>query len=222
MPDPILEAIDLCRRASDGTWLARAVNLTINTGDRIGIVGASGSGKTVLLRALAALDSIQSGKLLFERNTIRSTTVPLFRTRVAYQHQSPTLFDGNVETNLRRPFELAVHANRSFDRNRAVAWLELLNRDESFLRKDQQTLSGGKRQLTSLLRTLQLDPQVLLLDEPTSALDAKSVQSVESLINDWLRENPKAAFVWVSHDAAQLQRMCSRIHHMSHGQLKDP
>ncbi|MFK7821749.1 MAG: ATP-binding cassette domain-containing protein [Planctomycetaceae bacterium] len=219
MSDAIVEAKNLSRRSADGTWLLRNVDLTIAAGDRIGIVGPSGSGKTVLLRSLAALDSIQSGELLFQNHRVSGVSVPKYRTQVVYQHQLPTLFDGTVASNIQRPLTLSVHAGRSFNRNQIVSWLKLLNRDETFLDKDQQNLSGGERQLTALLRTLQLEPRVLLLDEPTSALDPASTAAVETLIEHWLQEHPDAAFVWISHDLEQSNRMCDRILHIDNGQL---
>jgi putative ABC transport system ATP-binding protein len=220
MSDVIVEAKNLSRKANDDTWLIRDVSLNITPGDRIGIVGPSGSGKTVLLRAMAGLDALESGELLFEESPVSGIVMPEYRTRVVYQHQLPTLFDGTVESNIQRPFELRVHSERSFNRDRIISWLKLLDRDASFLAKDQQNLSGGERQLTALLRTLQLNPHVLLLDEPTSALDPASTTAVETLINQWLIENAHAAFVWISHDIDQSNRMCNRIVGIDGGRLE--
>lgn len=220
MPEPILEARSLGRQSDDKNWLVRDVNLSIHEAARIGIVGSSGSGKSVLLRALAALDAIQAGELLFGGRSVHGSEIPRYRTRVAYQHQSATLFDGTVESNLRRPFDLAAYRGSEFNRERVMAWLKILNRDEAFLEKDQQNLSGGERQIVAVLRTLQLDPQILLLDEPTSALDPESVMAVEMLVNHWMAENSKAAFAWVSHDAKQSDRMCDRVYRMNSGRLE--
>ena len=215
----IAEAKQITRQADDGTRLINSVDFTVRPGDRLGIVGSSGSGKTVLLRALAALDSIQSGQLLHEGRAVSGAFVPEYRTRVVYLQQRPTLFEGTVETNLRKPFELAVHRNRAFNRDRVVGWLERLDRDDGFLDKDQQNLSGGELQIAALLRAIQLEPRALLLDEPTAALDAGATAAVERLVNQWTEQSPGTAFVWITHDAEQAKRMCQSIYQMNAGEL---
>ena len=83
-------------------------------------------------------------------------------------------------------------------------------------------LSGGEAQLVVLLRTLQLDPDVLLVDEPTAALDSDSSKVVESLIDHWWSEAPdKRALIWVSHDFDQARRVATRIVSMNQGQLQE-
>jgi putative ABC transport system ATP-binding protein len=215
----IAEAKQITRLADDGTRLINRVDFSIRSGDRLGIVGSSGSGKTVLLRALAALDSIQSGQLLHAGQAVSGAFVPEYRTRVVYLQQRPTLFEGTVETNLRKPFELAVHRNRAFNRDKVVGWLELLDRDAGFLDKDQQNLSGGELQIAALLRAIQLEPRALLLDEPTAALDAGATAAVERLVSQWTKQRPDTAFVWITHDAEQAKRMCQSIYQMTAGEL---
>ena len=169
-------------------------------------LGASGAGKTLLLRALAGLDAVQEGRVMFEDEPLDEWPAPLYRSKVSYLHQRPALFGGSVEDNLRRPFELQIHKDRRFDREEVVAWLERLNRNERFLDLSATTLSGGEAQLTALLRALQLGPQVLLLDEATASLDPETVLNVESLLKDWLGTGARAC-LWTSHDSAQLERV---------------
>ncbi len=218
---PILEVRDLGRRAEDdGEWLLHDINLKISAGDRIGLVGLSGSGKTLLLRSLAMLDPCSTGEILFGGKPVHDGSIPRFRAQAIYLHQHPVLFEGTVESNLRRPFELAVHCDKRPDRAKILDWLDMLDRDESFLSKDQQNLSGGEAQLTALLRAMQLRPKVLLLDEPTAALDAEATAAVERLTATWLDEKPtELAFVWVSHASDQAERMCDVIHRIDGGRL---
>ena len=215
----ITQAQQITREADDGTRLINSIDFAVRSGDRLGIVGGSGSGKTVLLRALAALDSIQSGQLLHEGQTLSGGLVPEYRTRVVYLQQRPTLFEGTVEANLRKPFELTIHRNRAFNRDKVVGWLERLDRDARFLDKDQQNLSGGELQIAALIRAIQLEPRALLLDEPTAALDANATAAVERLVNQWTEQTAGAAFVWITHDVAQAKRMCKSIYRMNAGEL---
>lgn len=216
---PTVGVSKLCRLADDGTSLIQDVDLAVGPGDRVGIVGSSGSGKTVLLRAMAALDPIQSGQLSHEGHHMAGSAVPGYRTQVAFLQQRPTLFEGTVEANLRKPFDLAVHRERKFDVERIIGWLKTLGRDARFLEKQQQNLSGGELQIAALLRAIQLDPRVLLLDEPTAALDRAATTAVEQLVNRWMDESEGGAFVWITHDAEQAKRMCETIYRMETGRL---
>ena len=214
-----LEATGL-RRLSGERVLLDDVSLSIQGGDRIAIVGPTGSGKTLLLRSLATLDSLDAGEVHWQGTPVRGNDVPTFRSQVTYLHQRPALVEGTVEDNLRLPFALRVHRDRQFNRERVAELLSSLGRNDSFLSQQQRDLSGGESQLTSLLRAIQLDPIILLLDEPTGALDAASTRMVETLVTRWLDEMPMIrATVWVTHDRDQPQRISTSILRIREGKL---
>ena len=183
-PPEILEARDLCRRAG-GRSLLSEVSLAVAPGQRVAVVGATGSGKSLLLRSLALLDPVDAGEVRFRGRPVAAAEVPGFRRQVIYLHQRPALIEGTVEENLRRALQLKVHQPRSFDLDRAGRWLSQLGRPLSFLQHSIADLSGGEAQMVALLRAIQLDPAMLLLDEPTAALDADSGRAVEQLVETW-------------------------------------
>ena len=113
------------------------MSLAVNAGDRLGIVGPSGAGKTVLLRSLALLDPLDAGEIRWRGRSVRGDAVPVYRSLAIYLHQRPALFEGTVEDNLRYPFSLTVHRMGPFDRGRAVELLTLLGRDAAFLAKSR-------------------------------------------------------------------------------------
>jgi putative ABC transport system ATP-binding protein len=218
----LLEVRQICRAGDGGGWLLRDVSLGVEAGQRVGLVGPTGAGKTVLLRAMAMLDPASAGEIRWQGRPVRGNSVPEFRTRVSYLQQRPVLMEGTVEENLRLPLALRQHRRQQFERDRALAWLARLGRSESFLTKRHQDLSGGEGQLVSLVRALELDPQVLLLDEPTSALDRPTAAQFERLVGDWLAERPgERAYVWVSHDPDQTERMCDRLVYLNDGHIAE-
>jgi putative ABC transport system ATP-binding protein len=217
---PLVEASQLGRRTTVGQWLIRDVSMQVLAGDRLAIVGRSGSGKTLFLRALALLDPVDEGEVHWHGQAVRNDRIPEYRSRVVYLHQRAPLVEGTVEDNLRRPFRFGVHKGRAFDVDRITKWLELLGRDRTFLAKPTGELSGGETQITALLRAMQLDPELLLLDEPTAALDRDSTQVVEQLIDHWHSETAaRRALVLVTHDAQQAERIANSVLQMQDGTL---
>ena len=202
-------------------WLIHDASFTVTPGARFAVRGATGSGKTVLLRALALLDPLDAGSIQWRGNAVCGAAVPHYRTQVIYIHQRPAIFEGTVEENLRRPYALQAHRGKAFDRGRVIEYLDRLGRSATFLAKSSRDLSGGEAQIVALLRAIQLDPSVLLLDEPTASLDQATAQSIEALVDGWFRAGQGArAFIWVSHDPEQLARVADRFLSMTSGRLR--
>ncbi len=215
---PLLEARRVSRHhPHSDKWLLRDVDLVVEEGSRIALVGPTGSGKTLLMRALARLDSIDSGEILWNGEVVVGNAIPSFRRQVIYLHQRPALLEGTVEENFLAPFKLKLHRNREFSRQSILAQLSNAGIGEPLLNRSTNDLSGGEGQIVALLRAIQLEPTVLLLDEPTSALDEKSTQVIEELVAQWQSQTAQRAFVWVSHDRAQVDRIAMRSVTMNDG-----
>jgi len=221
MRAPLLEARHLSRRLPNRQgWLLEDIDLQLQAGERLAVVGPSGAGKTLLLRALALLDPLDRGEVCWYGQAIRRDRVPQFRGNVVYLHQRPALMGDTVEGALRQPFSLRLHQDQTFPRDGILQWLQELGRDEPFLDKRVRDLSGGESQITALLRAMQLEPSVLLLDEPTSAMDPTTSQAAETLIQRWHDQSPGArALVWVSHDRPQSERLGTRTIFIEAGRL---
>jgi putative ABC transport system ATP-binding protein len=219
---PLLDARGLGRRnPGGGEWLLRDISLTICPGDRLAIMGPSAAGKTLLLRALALLDGLDAGEILWLGKSVAAWDVPAFRRQAIYLHQRPVLFEGTVENNLRQPFDLRIHAGRHFDRDWIIDRLRSVGRDADFLEQFTRDLSGGEAQTVALLRALQLTPRILLLDEPTAALDPETAQAAEQLLAAWQAEDAARATLWVSHNADQARRVAERTLRLAAGRLEN-
>ena len=155
---------------------------------------------------------------------VRSSEMPSpsYRKQVIYLHQRPALLDGSVEDNLRHPFTLKVHQDRSVRpvaraRRSWTAWAA----GAAFLEKSSRDLSGGEAQIVALVRAVQLDPAMLLLDEPTASLDQVTAQAVEGLLDGWFAAgHGQRALVWVSHDLDQAHRVTTERLTMRSGRLE--
>ena len=197
--------------AFEDKWVFRGASLSIGAGEKLALVGPSGSGKSLLLKSLSMLHPVNEGHLEFEGQPIVSASVPGFRSKVMYVPQRSADVDGSVEEFLSAPFAFKIHADKSFDRGQAESHFNRLGRDSEFLAKTQRDLSGGERQIVSLVRAMILDPEILLLDEPTSAMDGPTALEAENLIASWCNENESRSTLWVTHDLTQAQRASQRI-----------
>jgi ABC-type iron transport system FetAB ATPase subunit len=178
------------------------VSLQLAPDECVIVQGASGAGKTLLLRALADMDP--TGGAVWLNGTARHD-IPghVWRGQVALLPAESQWWGELVREHfLREPtYELAAVG---LDRD-ALTW-------------SVSRLSSGERQRLSLVRLLINKPQVLLLDEPTANLDLENTRRVESLVRDYMRRT-RAGTLWVSHDAQQTARMAQRVIRVAAGSL---
>ena len=219
---PLLRATRISRHDPvKGTLLLHPFSLDVNAGDSIVLTGATGSGKSLLLRSLVMFDPIDDGEIFLKGERIDGRSMPIHRSNVAYLRQRPAMVDGTVDENLRLPYTLAIHARRQFAQDKALGLLAALGLPVAFLAKLARDLSGGEAQLVALMRILLLDPAILLLDEPTAALDAGTTAAVESLLRTWAETGSgQKAMVLVTHSPEQAQRLGRRHLHISEGRLQ--
>ncbi len=180
------------------------VSLTLAQGECVVLRGASGAGKSRLLRAMADLDAC-SGQLNLRGVAWDAMSGPEWRRQVVYVP---------AESGWWAP---AV-AEHFADWKALLPMLRRLGLPEEIRDWPVSRLSTGERQRLALLRALALQPAVLLLDEPTSALDPETTAVVEALILEYLVQG--VAVVWTSHDPAQAQRLAQRVLVIEDGKLR--
>jgi len=167
-----------------------SINLQVNSGERVALVGTSGNGKSTIARLVARLYDARGGKVLVEGVDVRDITLKSLRSSVIFVPQEPVLFDVTLRENLLYGNPQA--SEEEVERVSKLAQLEtLINRlpkglDEALGPRGNR-LSGGERQRVALARALLQHPKILILDECTSALDAATEKCLLNALDRHLR-----------------------------------
>ena len=180
--------------------ILEGISLSIKEGEHLTITGHSGSGKSSLLKLLAALVSPSSGQLFYQGQEMGDLDPVAYRREVSYCFQQPVLFGQTVRDNVAFPFEIR---QIPFDQERVLTALARLNLGPEFLEKPIKDLSGGEKQRVALVRNLLFEPKVLLLDEVSSGLDEKTKILLRTFLNDLHQEG--VTLIEVTHDQQEIE-----------------
>ena len=193
------------------------LSAAIECTERIAVIGASGQGKSTMLRMLARLEPIDEGDMLLNGQSFRNAEPQLWRKQVCYVAQQSVMLEGSIEDNLRVVSRLH---NLPYEQSLAHQLLNESGLGDLNPRQPAADLSGGQQQRVALIRALMLRPAVLLLDEATASLDPESTRLVEAMLIA-LSARQEMAIVWVTHDLAQASRIGNRVWTISAGGLSE-
>src|SRR5438034_1674667 len=205
---------------SDETWVLKGISFDVRPGERVGIVGATGSGKTTLINLLLRFYDVRRGRITIDGVDIRDLDPADLRGLFSLVLQDVHLFSGNIADNIRlgntsiddariRRAAHAVHADRFIER--------LPGGYASAVAERGSTLSVGQKQLLSFARALACDPRVLILDAATSSVDTET----ELIIRDALRVLMKdRTTIAIAHRLSTIQDM-DKILVLHKGRLRE-
>jgi len=165
----------------DGNNVLTDISFKVNAGERIGIIGSTGSGKSTLIQLIPRLYDVSGGEVLIDGTNVKKLDINTLRSQMGFVTQTATIFSGSIGTNLQMgnsnaDIKTLVNATK---KAQALDFIE--EYDDYFNHETQQkgsNMSGGQKQRISLARAFVRDPRILILDDSTSAVDAKSEEAI--------------------------------------------
>lgn len=185
------------------------VNLTVKSGEIMGVVGESGSGKTTLVKAVLGMVPDHEGTI------VHYTEKPQMVFQDPYGSLNPAHSIGWI---LEEPLKNAGIRDKAERRRRVEEMMERVGLPAEFYHRRPAALSGGQRQRVSIASALMLGSKFIILDEPVSALDVTMQAQIIDLLLD-LREEYGLAYLFISHDLNVIYQMCDRVAVMTGGRI---
>lgn len=200
-----LELVNVSKKFGDADIL-RDINLTINEGEFVAIVGFTGSGKTTLLKMMAGLLAPSSGEVLYRGVPVKG---PDKRRGVVFQNYSLLPWFTVFQNIMLAVQEVYPEWSKKEKTDHVMKYIAMVNLSHAANKRPGE-LSGGMRQRVSLARTLSMNPDMLLMDEPLSALDAITRGSLQNeIVNIW--EQNKTTALLITNDVDEGILMADRI-----------
>jgi D-methionine transport system ATP-binding protein len=198
-----------------GYPILQDISFELNKGDRLGIVGVSGAGKTSLLRIINRLNELNGGKILIEGKNYQEIPILNLRQQVTLVGQETRLLGMTTKEALTYPLKLRGLSKQEIQQ-RLGYWLEKLHIPNEWLQRTEVQLSQGQRQLVSMARALIIQPKILLLDEPTSASDLGTAEKLIKILTE-VNINNEVTTLMVNHQLELIQKFSSHILHLHSG-----
>lgn len=228
----MIDVINL-RKSFGKVEVLKGINIKINKGDIVAVIGVSGSGKSTFLRCLNCMEDPTGGSIIFRGENIADMKVDINEHRqhmgMVFQHFN--LF--NNKTVLQNIMLAPVHVRckglklwdtkakktiKEEEKERAMALLKRIGLEEK-ANAYPSTLSGGQKQRIAIIRSLAMNPDVILFDEPTSALDPEMVGEVLELMKELAQEG--MTMVVVTHEMGFAKEVANRVVFIDEGVIKE-
>jgi len=194
------------------------INLEVNKGDFITLIGPSGCGKTTILKLINGMIEPTEGEIVVYGKSISNTNIIELRRKIGYVIQNVALFPHmTIEENIGYVMKLKKEGQDAIQK-RAKELIQLVNLDESYLKKHPYQLSGGEKQRIGVARALATDPDIILMDEPFGAVDEINRKILQDELIG-IYQKLKKTVIFVTHDIEEAMRLGTTIVLMNNGEI---
>lgn len=221
MSDPVIE-IKGMKNCFGGQWVHSDVNLNVEKGEILAIIGGSGSGKTTIVRSILMLLKPTAGTIKVFGQDISKLDAQhrlMLRRRWGMLFQHSALFSAmTVLENVMFPMREFTHLEPDLMRELALLKIILVGLPVDAANKLPSELSGGMQRRAAAARAIAMDPELLFLDEPTTGLDPRGARLFDDLVV-FLRDTLNLTVVMISHDLESLKRTTDRVAFVGDGRI---
>ena len=198
----------------------KGIQMHVNEGEVVSLIGKSGSGKSTLLRCINLLELPDEGEIIvFGENILQTKNIDMYRAQVGMCFQQFNLFNHmSVLKNCTLAQEKVLKVARKEAEEKANYYLNKVGLSD-FINQPSNTLSGGQKQRVAIARALCMNPKLMLFDEPTSALDPEMVQEVLNVMNQLAKDG--LTMIVVTHEMRFARDVSDRVIFMNEGIIEE-
>ena len=210
------------RKSFGAEKVLNGIDLTVQQGETLSVLGRSGTGKSVLLRLIIGLQKPDAGSISVNGKDVTTLSIDdlnQVRMKIGFLFQQAALYDSlNVQDNVAFPLRRHNHRAAGEIRSRAEELLNQVGMKKEHWRKMPSQISGGMQKRVGLARALALDPEILLFDEPTAGLDPITAGEIDDLILEMQKQHKTTSIV-VTHDLHSARAISNRIALLHQGDM---
>lgn len=205
--------IDQISKSYGNQFVLKDLQLSIEKGEVVSLIGSSGCGKSTLVRCIAGMESIQSGKILVQGEEV--TSVKSIAGKIGMVFQNFNLFPHyTVLENVAKPLRIINKMDKKRSEEVGMALLKKVHLEEN-AKQYPNTLSGGQKQRVAIARALAMNPEILIFDEPTSSLDPELAHEVFDTIKELAKEGQ--TMIIVTHQIHAIRSFATRVVFLNNG-----
>lgn len=195
------------------------LNLKIEKGEFVTLIGSSGSGKTTILKMINGLIPLDAGNVYVEGKDIASEDLICLRRNIGYAIQGSGLFPHmDVEDNIAYVPNLLNKKDKQRTRKAVEKWIQVVGLERDLLDRYPDELSGGQQQRVGIARALAASPEILLMDEPFGAVDDITRHMLQDEIKR-IHEQTGVTIVFVTHDIREALKLGTKVIVLEHGEI---
>jgi osmoprotectant transport system ATP-binding protein len=207
------------KKTYDNNVIVNNLNLNINKGEFITVIGSSGCGKTTVLKMINGLNTPDKGEIFISGKNIKNENIIELRRKIGYSIQGTSLFPHmTIEKNISYVPDLINKKNKDEIKESVSKLIKVVGLEESILDRYPEQLSGGQQQRVGIARALAAQPDILLMDEPFGAVDEITRKQLQDEIIR-IHKELGVTIIFITHDIKEALKLGTRVLVMDKGEI---